>query len=402
MRRRVSLPKPAPRVFLVQLGQILAGTRNPNRTPSYARQVRRAFRRRHDVVGRQRILGVGQRDFDRLGAGGLQHVHAASPQRHDFLGRPVDAVLLRNADPHAPDVGIACRGGEVRNRQRRRGRILRIVARHGLQHQRGVFDGAGERTRLVERTREGHDTPARAAAVGRLQADDTAEGSRLPDRAAGIGSRAAGHHVGCHRRGRAARRAAGTSLRLSPLRFHGFSTPPKWLVMFEEPMANSSRLVLPTITAPDFHRFAVTVLSYGGTNPLRWRKRQLSGRLRCRTGPLMASGTPSSRPASPRARRASEAFAISPCLVRRLGDEGVQRPMLVELPEVGRPPPRRHCLLLRECRRKLGDGEIGQGSHRLLHHFRHGEEAAGIPVRRIDVDRPTRPFARTLAATPPP
>src|SRR3954469_1194942 len=61
----------------------------------------------------------------------------------------------------------------------------------------------------------------------------------------------------------------GTSLRLSPRRFHGFSTPPKWLVMFDEPMANSSRLVLPTITAPDFQRLAVTVLSYCGTKPFR-------------------------------------------------------------------------------------------------------------------------------------
>src|SRR5471032_3107709 len=63
----------------------------------------------------------------------------------------------------------------------------------------------------------------------------------------------------------------GTSLRLSPLRFHGFSTPPKWLVMFDEPIANSSRLVFPTIVAPAFHRLAVTVLSYCGTKPSRMR-----------------------------------------------------------------------------------------------------------------------------------
>src|SRR5215813_4122697 len=61
----------------------------------------------------------------------------------------------------------------------------------------------------------------------------------------------------------------GTSLRLSPRRFHGFSTPPKWLVMFDEPMANSSRLVLPTMTAPALHRLVVTVLSYWGTKPSR-------------------------------------------------------------------------------------------------------------------------------------
>src|SRR5712672_926588 len=62
---------------------------------------------------------------------------------------------------------------------------------------------------------------------------------------------------------------AGTRMRLSPFLFHGFSTPPKWLVMLDEPMANSSRLVLPTMTAPAFHKLAVTVLSYGGTKPSR-------------------------------------------------------------------------------------------------------------------------------------
>ena len=51
----------------------------------------------------------------------------------------------------------------------------------------------------------------------------------------------------------------GTSGRLSPGRRHGLSTAPKPLVVFEEPMANSSRLVLPSITAPACQSLAVTV-----------------------------------------------------------------------------------------------------------------------------------------------
>ena len=81
--------------------------------------------------------------------------------------------------------------------------------------------------------------------------------------------------------------------------------------MFDEPMANSSRLVLPTMTAPAFHRLAVTVLSYCGTKPSRMCEPAVVCTPSVQNRSLMASGTPSSRPASPLARRASEALAIS-------------------------------------------------------------------------------------------
>ena len=42
----------------------------------------------------------------------------------------------------------------------------------------------------------------------------------------------------------------GTSGRLSPGRRQGFSTGPMAQVAFDEPMANSSMLTLPSITAP--------------------------------------------------------------------------------------------------------------------------------------------------------
>jgi len=44
-------------------------------------------------------------------------------------------------------------------------------------------------------------------------------------------------------------------------RCHGLRTGPKAEVMFDEPMANSSRFALPRNTAPSRSRCAVTVLS---------------------------------------------------------------------------------------------------------------------------------------------
>ncbi len=51
----------------------------------------------------------------------------------------------------------------------------------------------------------------------------------------------------------------GTSGAFEPLRRHGDCTGPKAEVSFDEPMANSSLLILPSSTAPSRHRFAVTV-----------------------------------------------------------------------------------------------------------------------------------------------
>ena len=51
----------------------------------------------------------------------------------------------------------------------------------------------------------------------------------------------------------------GTSGALSPARRQGETTGPKAEVSFDEPIANSSRLSLPSITAPSRHRFDVIV-----------------------------------------------------------------------------------------------------------------------------------------------
>ena len=53
----------------------------------------------------------------------------------------------------------------------------------------------------------------------------------------------------------------GVSGVLAPSRRYGEITGPKCEVSFDEPMANSSLLVLPSSTAPSRPRFAVTVES---------------------------------------------------------------------------------------------------------------------------------------------
>src|SRR4051812_49877227 len=56
----------------------------------------------------------------------------------------------------------------------------------------------------------------------------------------------------------------GTSGVFAPFRRHGEITGPYADVSFDEPMANSSQLVLPSSTAPSRHKFSVTADSYGG------------------------------------------------------------------------------------------------------------------------------------------
>src|SRR6185437_15853755 len=57
----------------------------------------------------------------------------------------------------------------------------------------------------------------------------------------------------------------GTSVVLAPARRQGLATGPKQEVSFDEPIANSSLLSLPSITAPSRQSCEVIVDSYGGT-----------------------------------------------------------------------------------------------------------------------------------------
>ena len=99
---------------------------------------------------------------------------------------------------------------------------------------------------LVEARRERDEAVARAHAVGRLQAADAGQRRRLADRAAGVGAGAARHEPRGDRRRRCRRSCRRARSRCST----GFLTGPKYEVSFDEPIANSSMLVLPTSTVP--------------------------------------------------------------------------------------------------------------------------------------------------------
>src|SRR5581483_4042197 len=80
----------------------------------------------------------------------------------------------------------------------------------------------------------------------------------------------------------------------------------------DDPIANSSRLVLPTITAPAPTRRSTTVASYGGSQPSRIFDEQVVGTPRVHMLSLRATGTPASGPgSSPRASRPSRASAAA-------------------------------------------------------------------------------------------
>ncbi len=94
-------------------------------------------------------------------------------------------------------------------------------------------------------------------------------------------------------------------------RFHGFRVAPNAEFSVDEPMPNSSRLVLPTMTAPAERSRSTAVASRSGANPSRLREAQVVSRPAVLMLSLIAIGTPVSGVASPAARRRSAAPASS-------------------------------------------------------------------------------------------
>jgi hypothetical protein len=90
---------------------------------------------------------------------------------------------------------------------------------------------------------------------------------------------------------------------------HGLRAGPKHEVSFDEPIANSSMLVLPSSTAPARSNCSITCASYGATNSERMREPQVVRQPFAQKRSLCAIGMPVSGAASPAAMRASAAFA---------------------------------------------------------------------------------------------
>src|ERR1700761_1888916 len=103
----------------------------------------------------------------------------------------------------------------------------------------------------------------------------------------------------------------GTSVVLEPSRRQGLATGPKHEVSFDEPIANSSLLSLPSMTAPSRQRFDVTVDSYVGTKLPRIFEQAVVRTPLVANKSLIPSGIPASGPPSPFTMRASAFRAIS-------------------------------------------------------------------------------------------
>src|SRR3981189_50791 len=91
----------------------------------------------------------------------------------------------------------------------------------------------------------------------------------------------------------------GTSVVLEPSRRHGLTTGPKHEVSFDEPIANSSLLSLPSITAPSRQSCEVTVDSYVGTKLPRIFEPAVVRTSLVANRSLIPSGMPASGPPSP-------------------------------------------------------------------------------------------------------
>ena len=249
MRRFTSAPKPAPRVrsYIVRRSRRAAGARGAVAHAVVARQVRARLGGGDDVVGRDGVLRVRQLDVDdrraaARGSASSAASNAACARRRRGRRRSTRAAR-RCAGPRTPPVDA---GRVVGHRPvdavESRGSWPAIASSTSAASRHG----ARERADLVERRGEGDQAVARHAAVGRLQADDAAERRRLADRAAGVGAERHRRHAGRHRRRRPAARAARRRGR-GPT---GCADGPKAEFSVDEPIANSSQLVLPTMTAP--------------------------------------------------------------------------------------------------------------------------------------------------------
>src|SRR5205807_3402065 len=102
----------------------------------------------------------------------------------------------------------------------------------------------------------------------------------------------------------------GTSVVLDPSRRHGLTTGPKHEVSFDEPIANSSLLSLPSITAPSRQSCDVIVDSYVGTKLSRIFEHAVVRTSLVAKRSLIPSGIPASGPPLPVASFASASRAM--------------------------------------------------------------------------------------------
>ena len=155
------------------------------------REVAGGLRREDQVVGRERVHEVRAAHLDDLGAGAGEQVdRLLEPGQHAVLVA-LAAELGDHADPDAAQVGVGALADRLDERADRlvdRRGVARVVPADDLVQHRGVQHRPGDRADLVERVGQRDQPVAGHPAVGRLHPDRAGHGSRLADRAAGVGA----------------------------------------------------------------------------------------------------------------------------------------------------------------------------------------------------------------------
>ena len=187
MRRLHSAPKPAPRVPRYMSLKRFRFRARRIADAVVTRQIRTGLGGGDDVVAGDRVLRGRQADFANFAAQLSRAV-----QRPWRSGRPFRSPVLRNTraagrsscpsrcHPVAPDNPAP--GRRPRWRPSRRGRRSFASSSAASRTVRA------KRADVIERAGECHQAVARNAAVGRRDAHYAAEGRRLPNGSAGIGS----------------------------------------------------------------------------------------------------------------------------------------------------------------------------------------------------------------------
>src|SRR5437764_315602 len=208
----------------------------------------------------------------------------------------------------------------------------------------------------------------------------------------------------------------GTSLVFAPLRRHGDVTAPKHDVSFDEPIANSSLLVLPSSTAPSRHRLPLTVTTSGrffmvigvtdviGSTPLTSTSDNCSTKARMALSSPLRCSTSSSVTAM-RARCAMRRTVLASTDMDTLSANPISVPAPIAEPHFTGQPPR----LYRDRLALLGHDDFGgmplhRGDEFVGGRLDNGERAVMARKHRVELeealDRERRGFRAHGEAVP--
>ena len=276
-------------------------------------QVGRDLARRDQVVRGQRVLEVRAADLGDLRAERLKQLDRLGEPGHHARLVAVAGELADDADPQPGHVAVPRRLDHRRHRGVDRRGVHRVVPGHDLVQQGGVEYGPAERPRACPGT-----TRTRRPRTGSCRRRSAwCRRSRTPRRAGGSSRRCRCRARAAPRRRRPRRPSRPRSRRAPSPGSTGCGVGPKPEFSVEEPIANSSMLVLPMRIAPASRSRRVTVDSYGGYQPSRIFEPQVVGIPTVANRSLTATGTPASAPSgSPAARLRSTSRACAQGVVR--------------------------------------------------------------------------------------